>query len=306
MKIYYGVSDKSIDVTEICIQKLTKDNIITIPSGDDNRTIYFTDPLCDIHKKIIIDNNDTITEYDEFTEIIINVLNNTINTKVTEDNVNKRLTYIHSKLKINYGNFDEEFAEQKMSVIYLTGNEKVLELGGNIGRNSLVIATILKNSSNLLTLECDDYAVPHLTENRDLNNLNFHIESSALSASKLIQKGWQTKPSDTLEEGHKWVNTITWDNLKSKYKIDFDTLVLDCEGAFYYILKDTPEILNNINLIIMENDYFYYLGDELKYDVSKKNYVDEILIKNNFILEYTQPLLETTLSNFYEVWIKQK
>jgi hypothetical protein len=36
----------------------------------------------------------------------------------------------------------------------------------------------------------------------------------------------------------------------------FDTLVLDCEGAFYYILQDTPEILEGIKLLIMENDYF--------------------------------------------------
>ena len=40
--------------------------------------------------------------------------------------------------------------------------------------------------------------------------------------------------------------------IKSISKIinKFDTLILDCEGAFYNILKDMPEILDNINLII--------------------------------------------------------
>jgi hypothetical protein len=66
-------------------------------------------------------------------------------------------------------------------------------------------------------------------------------------------------------DGFSWVSTITLEQLKSKYNIEFDTLVLDCEGAFYYILMDMPEILNNINLIIMENDYW---------DISKKNYID--------------------------------
>jgi len=58
-----------------------------------------------------------------------------------------------------------------------------------------------------------------------------------------------------LLNGYKWVKTITYDDLKLKYKINFDTLVLDCEGAFYYILMDMPEILKNIKLIIMENNY---------------------------------------------------
>ena len=235
MKIYYGVTDNSIDVTDICIQKLTKNNIITIPLGDYKRANYFTDPLYGVHKKIIIENNDTITEYDEFSEIKIDMLNNTINTientKIVEenDNINNKIKNIHSKLKIKYGNLNEELPEQKMVVRYLTGNEKVLEIGGNIGRNSLVIASILKDSSNLVTLESDVGIAKQLTENRDLNNLKFHIENSALSNRKLIQVGWDTIPSDTLKEGYKWVNTITLDNLKSKYKIDFDTLVLDCE-----------------------------------------------------------------------------
>jgi FkbM family methyltransferase len=99
------------------------------------------------------------------------------------------------------------------------------------------------------------YIANQLTENRDLNNFNFHIENSALSNRKLIQRGWDTMPSDTLLEGYSWVNTISLDNLKTKYNIEFDTLMLDCEGAFYYILMDMPEILNNIKLIIMENDY---------------------------------------------------
>jgi FkbM family methyltransferase len=182
-----------------------------------------------------------------------------------------------------------------MAVKYLTGNEKVLEIGGNIGRNSLIIASILKNN-NLVTLESDIDIAKQLEENRDLNNYNFHIECSALSNRKLIQKGWDTKPSDTLEEGYKWVNTITFENLKIKYNIEFDTLVLDCEGAFYYILMDSPQILNNINLILMENDY---------HDITKKNYIDDILKKNNFYVDYVESGgWGPCYNNFFEVWKK--
>ena len=210
--------------------------------------------------------------------------------------INEKIEDLHSKLIIKYGTFNDELPEQKMVVRYLTGNEKVLEIGGNIGRNSLIIASILKDDTNFVTLECDKNIATQLKENRDLNNFKFHIENSALSKRNLIQKGWDTIPSDTLQEGYAWVNTITLNELKSKYRIEFDTLVLDCEGAFYYILIDMPEVLNDIKLIIMENDY---------YDISKKNYVDEVLIKNNFHVDYQESGgWGPCFNNFFEVWKK--
>jgi FkbM family methyltransferase len=289
--------DNSIDVTDICIEKLNQNNIITIPYGDENRASVFTDPLFGIVKQVIIENDGIITEYDIFTQIKINTLNNQV-TVTNENDINNKIAQIHSNLKIEYGSILYELPEQKMVVRYLTGKEKVLEIGANIGRNSLVIASILGNDNqrNFVSLECDTNIANQLTHNRELNNFNFHIESSALSNRKLIQKGWDTKPSETLEEGFTWVKTITLAELKNKYNIEFDTLVLDCEGAFYYILMDMPELLNNINLIIMENDYW---------EIDKKNYIDDILKQNNFYVDYVESGgWGPCYSNFFEVWKK--
>lgn len=292
MKIYYGIENNYIDVTDICLSRLMKNNIITIPSDDSNRANFFTDPLLGILKKIFIDNNG-FTEYDAFTSIKINLLTNKIHT-TNEINVMNKLISIQSKLQLNYGSFQEELPEQKMSVRYLTGNEKVLEIGGNIGRNSCIISSIC---NHLVTLETDFNIATQLSENKELNQLSFHIENSALSNRKLIQSGWQTIPSDTLSEGYNWVNTITYGELITKYNIEFDTLVLDCEGAFYYILMDTPEILNNIQLIIMENDYN---------DISHKNYIDDILTKNNFYRDYVEGNGWGPCEHFFfEVWKKR-
>jgi len=182
-----------------------------------------------------------------------------------------------------------------MAVKYLTGNEKVLELGSNIGRNSLIIGSIVKNN-NFVSLEPDYNIFKILEDNRNINNLSFHIENLALSKQKLIQRGWETKPSDILEEGYKWVNIINFDELQNKYKIDFDTLILDCEGAFYFILKESPEILNNIKLIIMENDYI---------DINHKKYINSILKQYNFFNVYTEGGgWGCCANNFYEVWKK--
>ena len=210
--------------------------------------------------------------------------------------ITTKLENIHSKLKIKYGSMKSEVPEQEMVVRYLKGHEKVLEIGGNIGRNSLVIASILEDTNNLLILESNVNISKQLTENRDLNNMKFHIESSALSKRKLIQNGIDTKPSETLKPRWCWVNTITLEQLKTKYNIKFDTLVLDCEGAFYYILMDMPEILDNINLIIMENDYTV---------LGQKIYIDNILKKNNFYVDYTERGgWGPCKYNFFEVWKK--
>lgn len=98
---------------------------ITILASNKVRANYFTDHIFGIHKYIYILNNDILTEYDESTGIKINILNNTIITTHDDD--------INNIIK----------------------NNKVLEIGGNIGMNSLVIASILNNDNNFVTLECN-------------------------------------------------------------------------------------------------------------------------------------------------------
>ena len=296
IKIFYGITENKIDVTDICLSKLLTNDIITIPESEISRTNYFSDPLLGTLKSVFILINDNLYEYPYFYKIKIDITNNTISTISSMSETECKLKNIHLKLNIKYGTFSEEYPEQLMAIKYLSGTEKVLEIGGNIGRNSLIIASILNNNNHLVTLESDTNIANQLTENRNLNNLNFHIENAALSKRKLIQTGWDTMPSDILLEGYHWVNTITFDELKNKYNIEFDTLILDCEGAFYYILMDMPEILENVNLIIMENDY---------YDISKKQFVDEILRKNNFILDYVKSGgWGPCENNFFEVWKK--
>lgn len=57
---------------------------------------------------------------------------------------------------------------------------------------------------------------------------------------------------------------------------------------------DMPEILTNIKLIIMENDYW---------DISHKQYIDDILTKNNFYRDFVEGGgWGPCESNFYEVW----
>ena len=302
--IKYGRKDDNIDVTIICISQLKFNDFVIIPSDDYHRTEYFTDPLPGIPKSIFItDADNNITEYDQTRTIYIDTITNTIMTENIPDsvrllNINEKVSNIQSKLRLNHDSFRTELPEQRMVVRYIIGNEKVLEIGGNIGRNSLVVSYILgqNNNNNFVVLESNESISIQLKENKEINNAQFHVENSALSKRKLIQKGWNTVISDTLLEGYSSVNVITYDELLHKYNIQFDTLILDCEGSFYYILKDMPEILKNIKLIIMENDYT---------DINHKIYIDTVLKSNNFFVEYTESGgWGPCFNNFFEVWKK--
>ena len=83
-----------------------------------------------------------------------------------------------------------------------------------------------------------------------------------------------------------------------KYNIEFDTLVCDCEGALYYILQDFPELMDNIKLIIIENDFP---------DLEKKWYCDNIFKKHGLELVHSEAggYIEAVCFNFfYQVWKK--
>jgi FkbM family methyltransferase len=297
MKILYGSIDNKSDISVKVYSKCMKESIIYIPASDKEKIELFGDSK---EKSIFVNNieyyNIGLYIDTETSKIYTNKVPDYILKLYNIDIAKNKLNYLHNSLKLNYGLFKDEYPEQLMSMKYLTGSEKVLEIGGNIGRNSLIIGSIVDNT-NFVSLETHSEIYKQLTHNRDTNNMKFNIENSALSKRKLIQKGWETIPSESLLDGYINVNTISFIELKQKYNIDFDTLILDCEGAFYYILMDMPEILDNIQLIIMENDYN---------NINHKLYIDTIL-KNKFYIEYSEGGGWGPCSNnFYEVWKRNK
>jgi len=93
---------------------------------------------------------------------------------------------------------------------------------------------------------------------------------------------------------------MTWTDLQSKYSIEFDTLVVNCNGGFYDTLIDMPEMLTNIQLIMMTNDY-----DTL----DKKEYVDSLLTSNHFYVVYVEVggidvNAGCCRTRYYEIWKK--
>lgn len=310
LRIYYGIAEKNVDITATVMKQYVIDDHILIPSDDNVRSRLFGDPLFGTKKVVFVSGlSDTLQRFDDTVDICINTETNEIVTdrsiirkykyKVFTD-TKERLQAIQGSLTLDFGSFQDEYPEQCMAVQFLKGDETVLEIGGNIGRNSLVIASILHDASNLVTLECSAQSASQLRHNRDLNGFTFHVEQAALSDTKLMQKGWNTVPYDASLGGYTEVPTIAYGELLKKYKLQFDTLVLDCEGAFYTILKQFPEILNTVQMIIVENDYR---------DKEQKFFVDTKLREQGFTRTYVEvgsaeafSLQMPCANEFYEVW----
>lgn len=211
----------------------------------------------------------------------------------------QRLRDIHAHLSIDFGSLQEEYAEQLLAVEYIPPTACVLEIGGNIGRNSCVIARLLEDPSHMVVVESDPEIARRLQHNRDKNNLSFHIEAAAISKRPMIQHSWDARyheEGQPIPPGWKAIPTISWSALKAKYPFSFDTLVLDCEGALYWILLEEPNFLEGIQLIQIENDFR---------TLEHKEYCDDIFRKNGFQCICSRPLpCEGVIckNRFYEIW----
>lgn len=294
MEILYGIEGKYVNVTHLAHVALLKGKVIEIPQGDDNRAQIFGDPIPNVLKHIKIIENDkaTIVLHNESRSIITNKSTPTPQENAMERklwwnsleakkivNAEQKLRELHRYIHLEHGSKSDEYPEQLMVMKYLKCSDTVLELGGNIGRNSCIIASILDDDKRLVSVECDPGIAEKLQANRDLNGFTFNIEASAISRVPLIQKGWDTFVSELVFPGYKKVPTITFEELKEKYKLKFNVLVVDCEGAMYQILRDEPTFLDGIETIIMENDF---------HDITKKQYVDSIFKKQGFQVVYTE------------------
>jgi FkbM family methyltransferase len=211
------------------------------------------------------------------------------------------------------GTWNEEKIEQNLCLKYINSNNNVLELGSNIGHVSIIISHILKSGNgNLVTLETNSKIYDILVQNKNINNLDFIPINKALSKRPISQimygNEWNSYPTNELHEHNVWshvqniklenVENISFEEIQEQTNIKFDTLVIDCEGAFYFILKDFPDILDNIKLIIIENDCI---------DEYQNTFILDTFKNNNFNLIESKTLdiaWGSCKDYFWQVWKK--
>lgn len=192
------------------------------------------------------------------------------------------------------GQLMEEYMFHLICVMYIDGNEKILEIGGGIGTTSLVVSAILHDETNLVVLEPHPRIYEQLGVNRIINNRKFRIDNCTLSTKNLIQMDSNVLQRDEFMDDFVRVSITDFVTLQKKHRILFDTLIIDCEGSFPIILKEFPNLLADIHKIVMKNNYV---------DIHDKMFLDSILKTSGFNRIYSKDGgWGVCQDQFYEVW----
>jgi FkbM family methyltransferase len=272
MEIRYGRGNRWLICTSSFIQS---DDTFFIPAGENRRHgLVGVDPIPGVLKQIQILIPDKGTYLLSPTgSATIKITENEIGMQVHDpirtnlvkhfgSDILSELDSIRSRMKLLPADSEiEELPEQALALMNISPDANVLEIGGNVGRNTAIIGSILsKGHGSAIVLETIHAAAAKNREMCTSNGLKCDVVTAALSSERLVQKGWVTIPESALAEcddqiGWNTVPTLSLDDLKARGGIAFDTLVLDCEGAFCNILKSYPEILDGITTILIENDF---------------------------------------------------
>lgn len=305
MSVYrflYGASEKEdvIDVTNVLFQTYMGRNeqdhlVVCIPPGDRKRSFLFNDPARGKEKIVFVYKDDKlIASLDQQSSMTIPLFAWTPRCLGTAEGL---LHVIHSLTTFHFGSLFDELTEQLMICRFLPNDAKVLEIGTNVGRTARVISFLLHDETNFVTMEANRSSFNMAVINRDTNpKRNYHIEHAALSRTPMYSHDMDCIPEP--RDGYEPVPIMTFSDLKQKHPINFDTLIVDCEGAFYNIYKEFPEVLDNIKLVIVENDY-HHRKEKTFIDVAFSTHGLQCVYRESF-LGHNVPCEDC----FYEVWQK--
>ena len=163
-----------------------------------------------------------------------------------------------------------ERPEQEMIAKFLPNDCCVLEMGGESGTTSLIVNKILKDPTKHVLVEPSVNSIPKLLKTQEIYKTKFQIAHGFV--------GRHREEHEKLWNECKYRKMFDLPELESMVGQKFDVLIVDCEGAFYNILNDMPELLDTIKLIIIEMD-----GPDEKVPVVRAR-----LIENQFELVHSQ------------------
>jgi len=172
-----------------------------------------------------------------------------------------------------------EHIEQELTRKYIKPHHKVLELGARYGSVSIITNKIVQDKKSHYVVEPDKEVWDCLENNMKINNCDFNIIKGIIGKNKYKL------------EGDGYAKTSVRDNnsdikLFDLPDIDFNALIVDCEGFLEIFYNENKSLFNKLELMIIECDEpnkcnYNYLLEEF----NKLNY--EIIEKINYHgLEY--------------------
>jgi FkbM family methyltransferase len=163
-----------------------------------------------------------------------------------------------------------ESAERKAIAKYLKRNLPVIELGGSMGVVACLTNKLLKQRTAHVVMEANPLAIPHLEHNRELNSCHFEIvnkaiaygvdsvtyrPSSGLLGNSITSEG--DSPSVT-------VRAIRLEDLVREHGFGPFNLICDIEGLEFELIRHEPEILKNVDTLIMETHARFIGADKCR------------------------------------------
>jgi FkbM family methyltransferase len=153
-----------------------------------------------------------------------------------------------------HGTYEEE--ESRYLKEYLSPDAKVLELGSCLGYVSCLTNKLLSDNSAHVVLEANPQLIPWIEKNRDENRCEFAIENSIISNDEmndfyvhhLIVGGSAKRKTPNKIQ----IKGETFQGLRKKYGIDFDTLIMDIEGGELDLFRNYKEGIAEFDQIFME------------------------------------------------------
>jgi len=194
--------------------------------------------------------------------------------------------------------FYHEIFEQYLMYKWIKPDDIVLELGSRYGIISCTINSMLNNKKNHVVVDPDKNILKPLKLNKKNFKAEFKICNKAISNTPLnfiLHKngiGNFTVEKNKINNNKNVINipNITSKQFFTKYPLNFNVLIADCEGCLFKFFNENMFLLNQLNLIIFEKD------NEENCDYNK---VIKLLKNNNFIK------VDSLLNDFQQVWIKK-
>tara|TARA_B110000977_G_C10918913_1_gene432285 strand:- start:161 stop:850 length:690 start_codon:yes stop_codon:yes gene_type:complete len=141
-----------------------------------------------------------------------------------------------------------EVTEQELSDKYINPNDIVLELGARYGTVSCLVNRKLNNKKLHYVVEPDPRVWEALEKNKEINSSEFTILKGILGKKKYKLQG-DGYGTTMIESNDSDVKSFSLPD------INFNTLIVDCEGCFENFYKENKEFVNGLDKIMYETDY---------------------------------------------------
>ena len=276
--------------------------------SDSENTIYqwvesitFTEDLIIINKrnKIKLDKSSAASKSQG--QFKFKVCSNEV-TQYFKPETSTNLHHLHQQLNIYDHNICDELPEQLMNLQYISPGDRVLELGANIGRSTLVLAHQVGPYGSVTASEVNPEIRKELERILSLNKVTQRTKViPAIGKTNFIYRDWTSKLWDentekTIPKGWTFAKSINYP------KSNFNVLVADCEGCILPLLEQYPDMLNGIEKIIIENDADDNTTKKIQNSIKKEGFTSKLCIPIEH--GYWNKHSKNSKECFYQLWVK--